>query len=150
MRNRLTTITLLLIAAVAGLSCEIDTKLTITGGNPPQFHMTGSGLLGRIVVRGPKTLRRIDGPDSSAYWYIEPKDGESMRNVERLSPITYGKAPEGYVQVYPEKGEAQPLLENETYYIQVSTTNANGTFKHFVIRKGKVVFADYEYELNEN
>jgi hypothetical protein len=140
-------LTVLLTVSIVGLSCEIDTKLRIAGGNPPQFVMAGSGVLGRLVVRGPTALRHVEGPDSSAYWHIEI-EGRSVPSVWRLSPIIYGKVPEGYVQKYPEHGEAIPLNENEIYYVQVDTSEANGTSKHFVIRQGKVEFADYESELS--
>ena len=137
---------LLGVTAIA-LSCEVDTRLQIKAGNPMQFVMSGSGSLGRLVVRGPKTLRRIDGPDSSAYWYIEI-DNPKVSNVARLSPIAYGAVPSGYIQKYPESGEATPLIENEIYYIQVDTSEANGTSKYFRIKKGKVEFADYASQLN--
>jgi hypothetical protein len=137
----------LLLVVLTTLSCEIDTKLRIDGGNPPQFLMSGSGNLGRLVVRGPKTLRHIEGPDSSAYWYIEIKNPR-VANVWRLSPIKYGTVPEGYVQKYPELGAATPLSEKEIYYVRVDTSEANGTSKAFVIKNGKVEFADYESELS--
>jgi len=147
MYTKVRSLSSLLLAVLITVSCEIDTKLRIEGGNPPRFNMSGSGALGRLVVRGPKTLRHIDGPDSSAYWYIEIENAK-VAGVWRLSPITYGSVPEGYAQKYPEHGAATPLSENEIYYVQVDTSNANGTSKHFVIRNGKVEFADYESELS--
>ena len=136
---------LILCAAVMLCGCERDTKLKIEGGNPPQFQMSGSGWLGRLVVRGHKTLRKIDGPDASTYWYLE--SGAEPNGVSKLSPIVYGKIPEGCLQKYPESGVAPVLSENEIYYVQVDTTNANGTSKYFIIQNGSVKFADYESEL---
>ena len=63
--------------------------------------------------------------------------------VENLSPITYGKVPEGYKQVYPEQGNAPALVEGERYYVWVGTFDANGAGKHFIIRNGKVEVSDY-------
>jgi hypothetical protein len=149
MLAKVVSIGLLFLAASIVLSCEVDTKLQVKGGNPPQFVMSGSGDLGRLVVRGPKTLRHIDGPDSSAYWYIEIENPK-VSKVSLLSPIAYGAAPPGYIQKYPESGSATPLIENEIYYVQVDTSNANGTSKYFIIKKGKVEFADYESQLTGN
>jgi hypothetical protein len=137
----------ILFTALILCGCERDTKLKIEGGNPLQFQMSGSGWLGRLVVRGHKTLRKIDGPDASAYWYIEA--GDQAHGVSKLSPIVYGKIPEGFVQKYPESCMAPALSENEIYYVQVDTTNANGSSKYFVIQNGKVKFADHESELSE-
>jgi hypothetical protein len=145
MSKRSVPLLLVLLTGSVLCGCERDTKLTIEGGNPPQFRMSGSGWLGRLVVRGHKTLRQIDGPDASACWYIEA--GDEMRGVSKLSPIIYGKIPEGCVQKYPENGPAPALSEGETYYVQIDTTNANGTSKYFIIQNGMVRFADYESEL---
>ena len=134
---------------MASLSCEVDTKLRVEGGNPPDIAMSGNGTLSRLVIRGYKTLRRIDGPDSSAVWYIEIVDYEQGKLVSRLSPIAYGKTPNGYIQVYPEQGEAVLLEENVAYFIQVETWNANGASGFFIIRDGKTKFATHESELDK-
>lgn len=151
MWNKLSQVALLLSLVVAALSCEIDTKLAVKGV-PPQFHMSGSGELGRLVVRGRETQRDIEGPDASAYWYIRPqKGGGGRRNVGELSPVTYGVVPEGYEQLYPENGQAPPkLAEGQRFYVQVDTVNANGASLWFIIRKGKVEFSEYEHSLKEN
>ena len=147
MLARLNSLGLLFLSVSMALWCEVDTKLQVKGGKPPQFVLSGSGDLGRLVVRGPKTLRQINGPDSSAYWYIEIEN-PTVSKVSRLSPIAYGVVPEGYAQKYPESGPATPLAENEIYYVQVDTNEANGTAKYFVIRNGKVEFADYASQLS--
>lgn len=76
------------------------------------------------------------------------KDYDNKQTVSRLSPIIYGKLPKGYIQVYPEQGEAPELDENVTYLIEVETMNANGASGYFKITDGKVKFAKYEYLLN--
>jgi hypothetical protein len=110
--------------------------------------MSGNGTLSRLAIIGHRTLRNIDGPDSSAMWQIKMKDYDYGQTVSRLSPIIYGKLPRGYVQVYPEQGEAPELEENVTYLIDVETMNANGERGYFKITDGKVKFAKYEYLLN--
>lgn len=129
-------------------SCEIDTTLSITGGNPPTFVMKGNGKLGSIRVRGPHKQREAEGEEASLYWVIQAKDNEA-RSVSSFGSLVYGKVPEGYVQVYPEKGETPPLIEGEIYNIRVSTINANGDDGFFVIRKGKVFYSRIASELPE-
>ena len=102
------------------------------------------------MITGHKTLRNIEGPESSAVWYIKMIDYDHGQLVSRLSPITYGKMPKGYIQIYPEKGEAPKLEENATYYIQVDTSDANGARGVFMIKDGKTQFAEYESELMKN
>src|SRR5687768_8691427 len=87
----------LLILAFLYLSGERHTKLAVEGNNPPQFKMSGSGTLGSLRIMGPKKQREIVGWDASAYWVIVPENGYlEGEAIENLSPITYGKIPEGY------------------------------------------------------
>src|SRR5689334_11947067 len=100
MLNQFLRISFLFIIAALALSCEIDTKLKVTGGNPPVFEMTGNGLLTSIRVRGHKRQREALGENASIYWEID-STGEG-RTVGRLGEISYGKVPDGYEQKYPE------------------------------------------------
>lgn len=134
--------TLLLLMAGVVLACERDTKLVISGNNPPIFVLSGSGSLGTIRVRGPEKQREADGEDAFLYWVIINKEDEEQA-VERLGPITYGKVPAGYKQIYPEQGEAPPLVEGERYNVRIATFNANGVDKFFIIRNGKVEISEY-------
>ena len=132
---------LLLIVGVA-LSCERDTQLVIQGSNPPVFVMSGSGSLGTIRVRGPEKQRDAEGEDAFLYWVIVNLEDQE-KNAGRLGPVTYGKVPQGYKQVYPEHGEVPQLVEGERYNIRIATFNANGVDKFFVIRNGKIEVSDY-------
>jgi hypothetical protein len=137
------------IVAASAVSCEIDTKLTVAGGNPPRFTMTGSGDLTSIRIRGPHKQRDAEGEDMYLYWVIKLKGEGTERDVRDVSPVIYGIVPDGYIQAYPENGEAPPLVEGEHYYVQVITNYANGDDGHFTIHNGKVRFAKYEYQLKE-
>lgn len=134
-------VTLLLAAGVA-LACERDTELTITGSNPPVFLLSGSGALGTIRVRGPEKQRDAEGEDAFLYWVIVNNEGQE-RSVEQLGPVTYGKVPQGYKQIYPERGQASLLVEGERYNVRIATFNANGVDRFFVIRDGKVEVSDH-------
>ena len=137
------------VVAASAVSCEIDTKLTVEGSNPPRFTMTGNGELTSIRVRGPHEQRDAEGEDMYLYWVIKLKSEGTERDVRDVSPVIYGKVPDGYVQAYPENGEAPPIVEGEHYYVQVITNDANGDDGHFTIPNGKVRFAKFEYQLTE-
>lgn len=124
-----------------GSSCERHTKLTVEGGNPPKFVMTGNGILTSVRVRGPEPQREAEGEASFLYWVFEIKTGR--RRVEELSPLTYGVVPDGFEQIYTERGEAPRLVESEKYYVRVVTSEANGDSKSFIIRNGKVEVSEH-------
>jgi len=130
---------LIVLSLITRVCAERETKLTIQGSNPPSFAMSGSGTLEFLQIIGPRPQRDVKGPTAGVYWQINGEDSSHLRSVETLSPITYGKVPSGYMQVYPEHGEAPPLVEGERYYVWMWTNNAKGTAKYFVIRDGKAV-----------
>jgi hypothetical protein len=126
------------MVSIINTACERATTLSFEGGNPPKFVMTGSGSLGLLRVTGPDKQRDTFGEAAFLYWVIEPITKDSDRSVERIGPITYGQVPSGYMQVYPEKGEAPPLIEGKIYTGKISANNAPGVIKKFTIRDGKV------------
>jgi hypothetical protein len=137
---------LVLLGIVAFLlACEIDTKLNVTGGNPPVFRMTGNGRLSSIRVRGHNTQRNISGEDALVYWEID--NNGAGRTVGDLGSVTYGKVPDGYVQRYPETGAAPKLDEGQHYYVRVTTANANGDEGYFIVLDGKVYYSRIASEL---
>jgi hypothetical protein len=148
MSARIFSLSLLILVAVFSLSCEIDTKLKIGGGNPPVFLMSGNGILTSIRVRGHKRQREVQGEDQYLHWVIEVKEtgGDYVGN---LGSVTYGKIPEGYEQIYPEKGEAPPIIEGQHYYVRIVTSNANGADGYFMVLNGKALFDPIESELPE-
>ena len=128
------------------ISCEIDTKLWISGGNPPAFIMSGNGVLTSIRVRGHQRQREAQGEDQYLHWVIEVKD-DGGTSVGRIGSVTYGKVPEGYKQIYPEKGEAPAIIEGQHYYVRIVTSNANGADGYFMVQNGKALFDPIESEL---
>jgi len=97
MRFRPTATGLLLVLSVLTIACEVDTKLRVAGGNPPDIAMSGNGTLSRLVIRGHRRLRMIEGPDSVADWYITMSNYEHDELVSTVNPITYGKISKEYV-----------------------------------------------------
>jgi hypothetical protein len=134
-----------MLATLIAVACERDTKLKVTGGNPPVFEMTGSGRLTSIRVRGHKPQRNVFGEAVFLYWVIESNGNAQF--VRSLRSVTYGKVPDGYRQKYPESGEAPVLEEGEHYYVRVVTSSANGDDRYFMILNGKVLFAKSPLEL---
>ena len=122
------------------LACERDTKLTVEGGNPPKFIMTGSGRLDTLQVGGPQKQREGVAEEPYFYWVIQFKETGSDQQIERMGPITYGEVTSGYVQVHPSPGTAPPpLSEDEGYSVRAITMNANEGITHFEIHNGEVV-----------
>jgi hypothetical protein len=127
---------LLLVFSLLTMACERDTQLTIETSDPPKFIMSGSGTLGSLRIVGPKRQRETFGEDASVYWMIKPEPEGDPENVEALSPITYGRVPPGYIQVYPEQGTNAPaLVEGQKYFIDISTNAANGVRRSFVLSR---------------
>ena len=138
--NQTVFLTLAWIALFSCVGCERDTKLSVEGGNPPKFLMTGTGRLDALRVGGPQKQREGVADDPYVYWAIEFKETGSDRKVESLGPITYGEVPAGYVQLYPKPGESPPPLpEDELCGVKATTINENGAGLRFAIHKGKVV-----------
>jgi hypothetical protein len=147
--NKFPRILLIFSLTNALASCEIATKLTVEKGDPLKIGMSGSGSLGRLVIRGPRSFRKSLGPDYSAYWCIEPEGRDQVRSIESLSPLSYGVTPKGYKQIYPEQGSAPPPIDEGIYYIHVDTNNAPGASGYFVIRGGKFKFVSSQFELTK-
>jgi hypothetical protein len=138
----------LILVVAFSLSCEIDTKLNVAGGNPPVFHMSGNGFLTSIRVRGDERQREVQGEDQYLYWVIEVKE-HGGSSVEKIGSVTYGKVPEGYKQIYPETGEAPPIVEGLHYYVRVVTSEANGADGYFMLLNGKALFDPIDSELRK-
>lgn len=119
---------------------ERTTKVTFKDDNPPTFLLSGSGQLGDLVIYGPKQ-REVSSDRSFALWEIEPINGFlSGRAVDDIGSIKYGVIPEGYKQVYPEKGAAPPnLVAEEKYEYWFQIINAPHARAYFTIRNNQAV-----------
>lgn len=126
-----------IIVTLGMLACEVPTNLEIKGGNPLTFIMSGSARFDGIRIVGPK-VREAEGEDQYVVWQIKGLPG-GLKGVRSIGPIMYGKVPPGYKQVYPENGEAPPIIEGERYFVRVITTSAKGAEKYFTMRDGKII-----------
>src|SRR6266404_3408049 len=130
-----------LVLLLLGSSCgERDTKLTVEGGNPPEFHLSGSGSLVYLRIHGPK-VRPAEDETAYIVWEIVPSGGwKNARGMEKIGTIIYGIVPAGYTQVYPEEGKTAPqIIEGEQYHVWAESAGANSASKEFAITKNKVV-----------
>src|SRR4030095_3723612 len=121
-------------------ACVRDARVKMLQELPPQFELSGSGRLAMVRVHGQK-VRDGEGETAFINWEIEPKSGRLEGTpVEDLGVITYGKVPDGYRQLYPEKGETLPeLIEGQKYHVFFDTTSANGAHIYFEIKQGKLI-----------
>jgi hypothetical protein len=131
----------LLLVMCISPACELDTQLSIENGNPVTFVTSGNGSLRSLTIVGNRKQRDVFGEDAWVYWSFKSRKGGSV-SVGEVGPIHYGETPDGYEQVYPERGPAPPLVDGEKYNIRINTANANGADKYFVINNGHVKMSD--------
>jgi hypothetical protein len=130
--------TLSIILVLTMSSCEWDTSVRLEGGNPPVFVLSGSGGLDYVVIHGNRQLRQNEGDRDFAMWEVQASDPHWKRGVRSIGSVTYGKAPAGYKQIYPENDEVPPpLVEGVQYEYWFQTSDANGARGYFRIKNGK-------------
>ena len=136
--------TVLLASVAASLlwpkEAKLAIRITLGGGNPPVFVLSGGGALAHLLVYGSKQ-REVASDRSFALWEIEPINGyQKGREIKDIGSIKYGVVPEGYRQIYPEDGAPpRDLLPGNKYEYWFDTTNAPHARSYFVIRGGKAV-----------
>ena len=125
--------------------CGRDTHLVIEVGTPLRFIVSGPGALNHLQVTGPdlerEPNRHGDGERlmlSRIYWEVAPSEG-TVRSLDEIGPITYGKVPDGFVQVQPPSGAPPPLVERDLYNVRVSVNDDLGINRFFAIRDGRIV-----------
>jgi hypothetical protein len=126
----------LLALTIFGVACEKDTKIEVNDKNPPTFHLSGNGQLGRIEIIDltPGEIP-LYGPERTL-WKIVPTHD---RRIGQLPDITYGEVPRGFTQEYPPS-DVTPiqLVEEKPYQISAETSEANTGSMVFIIRGGKI------------
>lgn len=129
-------LSLLAFVLVAYVACEIDTKVTIDGNDPPTFSLSGTGglIMFRVVEAPAENQPFLDAP---VLWEIKPNDGLYGTPVSNLPRITYGKVPAGFTQTNPATGPPPALVEGKLYNGWAPTHNANGGGIWFTVSQGK-------------
>ncbi len=127
-------IALLLLATLCcGDACERDTKISIEGGNPPTFRLSGNGNLAFLAVSD-DSPNKVEKRSGEILWKIIPQSGKS--EIGQLPPITYGQVPPGFDQAIPEVGPPPALVAERPYEVAAPTSNAHGDWIFFIIHDG--------------
>jgi hypothetical protein len=130
-----TILTIILSITIAG--CEIDTRATVDGKNPPSFRVSGSGGIYfiRVVDITDCNKSLLDCP---ILWQIDPAGGHV--SIADLPLVTYGRVPQGFHQTIPVNDAPPPVLvEGKMYDAWTPTYGANGGGVRFFIKAGKSV-----------
>jgi hypothetical protein len=125
------------ILSLTMASCEIDSRVSVDGKNPPSFRVSGSGGINFLRV---VDVTDCDKPllDCPTVWEIDPVEGQV--SIADLPLVTYGQVPKGFHQTIPANDTPAPaLVEGKTYTVYTPTYNANGGGVRFIIRAGKSV-----------
>jgi hypothetical protein len=134
------------LTAIASLSlaCEVDTRVSINGRNPPTFRFQGTGYLTFFTVKEivPENQNIPDVEQDQAknqiIWWIWPSKSLDMPMSE-TALITYGRVPTGFYQKIPQDGAPPTLIEGKVYEAGGPAASAHGGYVRFVVRDGKTV-----------
>ena len=131
---------LMLLLTLKGCSLERDTVVSVEGGNPPTFRLTGSGTQDFLLVRELPQEEIADPTrvplETEVFWEIHPK-GPTLPRADSWPPITYGTVPSDFKQIKPRSGKPKPLQEGKTYEAGGSASSANGGSVWFKIENGE-------------
>ena len=123
---------------LCGVGCEVATRVSTDGENPPTFTITGTGAI--------SFLRVVEAPapgegflEAPVIWEIRPLSELRGIPASKLPQITYGVVPNGFRQTQPQVGSPPSLLEGKTYDVWLPTYNANGGGLWFRILGGRCV-----------
>jgi hypothetical protein len=147
--QNLSKLCLVLALGLSALACK---SLTISTNDkvPPTFDFTA----GRFA-EGPSYLRFLHvqeippenqnvpwsatlPKENIRVWEIVPKEGNYVE-AANLTPITYGQAPAGWIQKFPDQGDAPALVEGHVYEVGGPQAEVPHAYMRFTIRNGKTV-----------
>lgn len=141
---RITITVLAILALCLFLGCEVDTRVSIDGANPPTFSFTGSGYLTFFSVNEIASENanvadvEQDRAKNKTIWSVWPSQPLATP-MSKTPPITYGKIPKGFYQKVPQDAPAPALVEGKVYEAGGPAASANGGYVRFTVRDGKTV-----------
>jgi hypothetical protein len=129
---------IIFLSIVSFIGCEINTRVTVDGNNPPTFKLSGTGGIYflRVVELSSQEQSVSDG---TILWEIKPDPELHGTAASQLPPITYGKVPSGFTQTKPGNGPPPSLVEGKLYDAWAPTYNANGGGIMFIIKDKRSV-----------
>lgn len=130
---------LVLLSGCIGFT-GFKTEITLAGGTIPTFGLSGSGKIVDFIVTGPRQ-RSGEGLQAFTVWEFRPLGNiDYLDTLDRLKSVKYGEVPKGYRQLYPENNSPPlPLMEGQSYLLQIYTDNAPWGQIAFEIRDGKAM-----------
>lgn len=132
-----------LAALILVIACDPDlsTKVTMEGGNPPAFVLSGFSNVSQALILEPG-YRGSVLDTSHVLWGIRSESPDG-RPIKDLGPITYGVVPQGFKQSIPENEVAPVALsEGSRYRFYFHCTQARPAEGYFEIRNGKAVIVE--------
>lgn len=136
---------------------ERPTTVSLQGGNPPTFVLSGSGNLVRLYISEAVTPNSDQHRALKPLWVIMPSDlgssGLEGIPLESVGKVTYGSLPSGCRQVIPSDGQPPAELSpGKQYYFHVATVDAAHASGYFSIKDGRAVAVEIQghcvYERN--
>lgn len=133
----------LLLMSIACEPPEIPTVVKVGPG--PSFALTGSGRLASFTIYAPIGGQKVAFPDgdvSSAVWQISSSKGYFQGAPVSGLNLIYGKVPEGYKQIVPDKLQGPPSLRPGLIYsFFAESTGAGIAAGSFYVGKSGATFS---------
>jgi hypothetical protein len=128
------------LSSCSVLNLRIESTIKVEGGTIPEFALSGSAILGTLVIYSDEVQRNTHSDRDFAVWEIRPIGGflEGKR-MDEINKITFGVVPSGYSQIYPESGakpaELKAGVKYKYWFMLANNPEEKG---YFQIRDGKV------------
>jgi len=132
---------LILIVAVALVSCVYRPSVVIKQGDPQQFIISARGLLDEFSITGPAARCSAEWnqdrlPLMEPYWEIAPLRDFDVAELRKRGPIVYGKVPDGFRQVTPANGSPPAICEGGPYWVHLTIRDGDGVSMLFAVYGG--------------
>jgi hypothetical protein len=132
--NRILPLFVLLLTSLLYLSCESETKLSVTDKVPPTFQVHGNGDELFFSVYEVTSERDRYGRKAVVVWAFKSKQRGPHKS---WVSITYGQVPEEFEQTFPTSGEPSPLVEDKLYGASATIYGTAGDKVWFKLKDGK-------------
>ena len=136
------------IAVLVGYSCTRDVTLKINDEIPPAFTFDRNySEVDRLLLFVVEEIASDNAnvpyleqayEKNKTIWKIKPISSEDGV-FAKLSPITYGNVPVGFIQEIPEDGTPAALEEGKVYEAGGPYVMMNRARVRFIVRDGRVV-----------
>jgi hypothetical protein len=136
---------LILLALTLSGCLEVPTRVKVEGGDVPAFALFGTGNLASFSVSSlPPEEKLLSRDQIKLLWKLVAQPNNSAgRPLRDIGKLTYGTVPDGYKQVFPEKGAPpERIVPNARYSFYCDTTNAPHAGGLFMLTSGHATKLD--------